>query len=129
LAAAFESGDGPTLLVGMDTPQLTPDLLERGMSAIVDGHDAVIGPSPDGGYWAIGLRRPDGRVFHGVPMSTAETLRHQRTRLDALALRTAELPALRDFDDITSAVAVADAFPHLLFSRTLAACRVVRSSQ
>src|ERR1700739_476099 len=34
LAAAFEDVDGPALLVGMDTPQLTPELLMDGLDAL-----------------------------------------------------------------------------------------------
>ena len=103
----------------MDTPQVTSELLAGGVAAILDGHDAAIGPAPDGGYWAIGLRLPDAEVFRGVAMSTRGTLVEQRRRLADLGLRTAELPTLRDFDDIGSAVAVASEFPDLVFSRSL----------
>ena len=120
LAAAFASDDGAAFLVGMDTPQVTSELLAGGVAAILDGHDAAIGPAPDGGYWAIGLRQPDADVFRGVAMSTTDTLQQQRRRLADLGLRTAELPALRDFDDIGSAIAVASEFPDLVFSRALA---------
>ena len=32
LAAAFEDIGGPALLIGMDTPQVTPDLLDAGLA-------------------------------------------------------------------------------------------------
>ena len=41
----------------MDTPQVTPELLESDW----DGADAVLGLSEDGGFWAIGLRTSTGR--------------------------------------------------------------------
>ena len=65
----------PALLVGMDTPQLTPELLLDGIRALaLDGVDAVLGPALDGGYWSIGLREPRRRsVFAGVPMSVPGT--------------------------------------------------------
>ena len=44
-------------------------------------------------------------------MSRADTGAHQRARLRALGLRTVELPALRDVDDIAAARAAADAAP------------------
>ena len=55
LAGAFAAVRGPALLVGMDTPQLTPGLL------IVDWEvaDAWFGPAADGGFWGLGLRVPD----------------------------------------------------------------------
>jgi rSAM/selenodomain-associated transferase 1 len=106
LGAAFADAGGPGLLIGMDTPQVTPALLDAGLAAL-DRADAVLGHARDGGYWAIGLRRPDAAVFHGVPMSAPSTGRVQRARLAALGLRTAVLPPLRDVDTIADARAVA----------------------
>ena len=54
---AFADVGGPALLVGMDTPQVTPGDLARGLERLAaPGIDAVLGPATDGGYWAIGLR-------------------------------------------------------------------------
>ena len=64
LAGAFEDVGGPAVLIGMDTPQVTPALLDAGLRAVERG-DAAFGPALDGGYWAIGLRDPDPRVFAG----------------------------------------------------------------
>ncbi len=113
LAGAFEdSGATPALLVGMDTPQLTPQLLADSAAELAaPGNDAVIGGAPDGGYWAIGLRRSDPRVFEGVPMSAADTGDQQRHRLRELGLTFAELPELRDVDTIDSLRAVAAEAP------------------
>ena len=82
LAAAFDDVAGPALLVGMDTPQLTPQLLLDGMHALErPGVDAVLGRALDGGYWSVGLRRPVAGAFDGVPMSSKSTWRQQRARL------------------------------------------------
>lgn len=120
LAHAFSSFPGPTLLIGMDTPQVHPGLLEAAISALLEpGTDAVLGPAEDGGYWAIGLRRPDPRVFEGVPMSSELTGAHQQRALDRLGLRVAPLPVLRDIDRIEDARAVAAATPAGAFARAL----------
>src|SRR3954464_13106957 len=110
LAAAFEDAGGPAFLIGMDTPQVTPTLLEAALDALAR-HDAVLGAAPDGGYWGIGLRRADARVFEGVPMSEDRTGAVQRARLAALGLATATLPPLRDIDTIEDARAAADDVP------------------
>jgi rSAM/selenodomain-associated transferase 1 len=120
LAAAFADLGGPALVVGMDTPQLTPRLLSHALDGLALA-DAVLGPAPDGGYWAIGLRRADSRVFAGVPMSDPATLAVQRARLRALGLTTRGLPALRDVDDIADAQSVAALAPRTRFARALAA--------
>lgn len=118
LAGAFAACGGPALLIGMDTPQVTPALLAGGLR-LLDEADAVLGATPDGGYWAIGLRRPDPAVFAGIPMSAADTCARQRDRLAALGLRVAELPPLRDVDDVADARAVARAAPRTRFARAL----------
>ncbi|MDX2974456.1 DUF2064 domain-containing protein [Kribbella solani] len=115
LAAAFEDVyDGtPMLLVGMDTPQLRPELLGFHWS----GHDAVLGLTEDGGYWCLGLRKPDRRALVGVPMSTDHTGRDQLRRLLALGLRVRMLPTLRDMDTPRDAAWLAAEFPALRMSR------------
>jgi uncharacterized protein len=115
LVAAFADAGGPALLIGMDTPQVAPVLVEEGLRALAD-HDAVFGPASDGGYWAIGLREHDPRVFAGVPMSRIYTGAIQRARLAALGLRTRDLPELHDVDDIAAARAVAAAAPGTRFA-------------
>jgi uncharacterized protein len=120
LAHAFADAGGPALLVGMDTPQVTGAQLRAGLAALEEA-DAVFGPALDGGYWAIGLRTPDPAVFAGVPMSRVFTGAIQRARLAALGLRTVDLPALRDVDDIAAARAVAAAAPGSRFAAALAA--------
>jgi uncharacterized protein len=103
LAAAFAAVRGPALLIGMDTPQVTPGLMAVDWRAA----DAVFGPAADGGFWALGLREPDPALLRGVPMSTSATGAIQRARLVAAGLRVAELPQLRDVDTAADALAVA----------------------
>ncbi|MET9877010.1 DUF2064 domain-containing protein [Actinacidiphila glaucinigra] len=111
IAAAFDHCDrGPALLVGMDTPQLTVELL-AGVGR--DGHDAWFGPAEDGGFWALGLADP-GRaaaLVRGVPMSTDRTGATQRHRLVAAGLSVCDLPVLRDVDTAADATAVAACCP------------------
>jgi len=121
LGIAFADVGEPALLVGMDTPQLTPDLLRAGLRRLAaPGVDAVLGPARDGGYWAIGLEEPDPAVFAGVPMSTAQTGAEQHARLLALGLHVALLPELRDVDTVEDARAVAALAPRTRFAATLA---------
>ncbi|MFD7711677.1 DUF2064 domain-containing protein [Streptomyces sp. NPDC059785] len=114
LAAAFAHCDGPALLVGMDTPQLTPELLT------VDFADceAYFGAAEDGGFWALGLAAPDPSLLLGVPMSTPHTGAAQRARLTGLRVR--ELPVLRDVDTAYDAALVAEAAPDTRFAARLA---------
>ncbi|MEU1178384.1 DUF2064 domain-containing protein [Streptomyces sp. NPDC005820] len=111
LAAAFERcDDGPALLVGMDTPHLTPDLL-AGVGR--DGHDAWFGPAADGGFWALGFADPAraGDLVRGVPMSTDRTGAVQRHRLVEAGLTVGDLPPLRDVDTAADAASVVACCP------------------
>ena len=118
LANAFSDLPGPTLIIGMDTPQVSAALLERGLRSL-HASGAVLGPALDGGYWAIGMRDPDPRALLGVPMSSAVTLAAQRLRLRELGLAVADLAPLRDVDTYSDAIAVAASAPNTAFARAL----------
>lgn len=111
-------GAGPVLQIGMDTPQVTVDLLrdaETTLEAPPDPAapdpapaDAVLGPAEDGGWWVLGLR--DGRdagALSGVPMSAPTTYDNTREALVAAGLRVASTAVLRDVDTVADADAVA----------------------
>lgn len=122
LAAAFEDVAGPALLVGMDTPQVTPQLLRDGMQALsTPAVDAVLGPAADGGYWSVGFKRNAASAFAGVPMSRPTTCTKQRARLRELGFRVHEQLPLRDVDTIEDARAVASQAPGSRFAAALAA--------
>ncbi|MCX4578581.1 glycosyltransferase [Streptomyces sp. NBC_01571] len=116
LAAAFADCAGPALLIGMDTPQVTPELLTVDFADC----DAYFGPAEDGGFWALGLAVPDPDLVRGVPMSTATTGAAQRERLTAAGLRVRDLPRLRDVDTAYDAGLVAAAAPGGRFAAELA---------
>jgi hypothetical protein len=108
LGGAVDAAAGPVLLVGMDTPQLTPALLDHSCRQLHEpGVDAVMGRADDGGYWAIGFRGRRHGAFVGVPMSTPATATRQLDRLRELGLRVGELPRLRDVDTFADARSVA----------------------
>ena len=118
LAAAFASTGGPAFLVGMDTPQITPGLIDAGLA-----EPCSLGLAVDGGYWAIGLPAPDDRVFARLPMSTERTGARQRARLHELGYAPVLLPELTDVDTIADAHAVAALAPHTRFAHALASLR------
>ena len=116
LAGAFAMVDGPALLVGMDTPQLRPCHLASASEALGDGAEAVLGRACDGGFWAVGLRRPAPWIFCGVPMSTPATGELQLRRLVASGHDVTVLPPLRDVDRAEDLVPVAKQAPGTCFA-------------
>jgi glycosyltransferase A (GT-A) superfamily protein (DUF2064 family) len=113
IAAALAPIEGPMVLVGMDTPQLTSALLA---CDFVD-KPAWIGLAEDGGFWALGLACPDPELVRGVPMSMPYTGAVQRQRLADAGLEIGELPVLRDVDEWDDALAVARIAPATRFAR------------
>ncbi|MGH9223525.1 MAG: TIGR04282 family arsenosugar biosynthesis glycosyltransferase [Acidimicrobiales bacterium] len=117
LAHAWSVAGGPGVQIGMDTPQVTSGALDCALG-VLDGDagagaaaGAVLGHTADGGWWAIGLRRPDPAVFLGVPMSTEGTGRCQEARLRALGLDVRLLAELVDFDRIEALAEVVRVAP------------------
>jgi len=98
-----------SLLIGMDTPQVSAGLLAGAAQRLGEGDtDAVLGLAEDGGWWALGLRDPyHGEVLRAVPTSTRETGALTLAALRAHGLRIAALPTLRDVDTYPDAHAVA----------------------
>src|SRR5262245_54786607 len=89
-------GGAGTLLIGMDTPQVTPALLHE-VACGLSHSDAVLAPAVDGGWWALALRVPAwGRLLADVPMSCADTGRHTLRALRAGGLSVSTGPSLRD---------------------------------
>lgn len=118
LAAAFDDVDPaqPALLVGMDTPQLTPALLQEAVDRLTR-HAAVLGLAPDGGWWGLGLQRPDGALLRDVPTSRADTGALQLAALHDAGLAPYLLPQLRDVDTADDARVVAALAPYGRFGR------------
>jgi rSAM/selenodomain-associated transferase 1 len=92
---------GPVLIIGSDVPGIPGDLIAKGFR-LLEGHDAVFGPSTDGGYWAIGLRRRPRTVnpFHAVRWSTSYALSDTMKNLEGRSIGM--MPPLDDVDDADS---------------------------
>jgi glycosyltransferase A (GT-A) superfamily protein (DUF2064 family) len=142
LAHIFDHCTGPTVLIGMDTPQLDAQIL-RDMFARWAAEDEATNASTstststsdadtdagttdvffgfanDGGFWTLGMREPDGSLIRGVPMSQDDTGRVQLDRLKAAGLRVSLVPELVDVDTIDDARTVATLAPRTRFAETL----------
>jgi rSAM/selenodomain-associated transferase 1 len=124
LQAAFDDVGGPALLIGMDTPQVTPAQLGDAVRALADERvDSILGPTADGGYWCVGFKEPVAGAFDGVPMSASDTYERQCRRFEQLGVRIGAQPLLRDVDTIDDARAVAAVAPATRFARALGAIR------
>jgi len=124
LTHAWAIAGGPGVQIGMDTPQIGADDLDHALGAL-DTTGAALGHAVDGGWWAIGLRRPHPDAFRGIPMSTARCGRDQEARLRSLGLTVTLLPTLVDLDTVDDLAAVVAAGPATRTARLAAAMGLV----
>jgi glycosyltransferase A (GT-A) superfamily protein (DUF2064 family) len=105
-----------SLLIGMDTPQVTARLLATVTVGLADA-DAVLGPAADGGWWTLALRDPShAEALRAVPMSTSDTGAATLDALRSRGLRVRLTVPLRDVDTAQDAWAVAEAYPDGAFA-------------
>jgi hypothetical protein len=97
-----------SLLIGMDTPQVTGALLASS-AAMLHGAGAVLGPAADGGWWLLGLHDPSwASMLAAIPTSRPDTGDRTRAALAAAGLAVTTAPSLRDVDTAADARAVAE---------------------
>ncbi|SOJ53289.1 2-phospho-L-lactate guanylyltransferase [Mycobacterium simulans] len=117
--AHADAADGyPVLQIGMDTPQVTAELLADCARRLLET-PAVLGMAFDGGWWVLGLRTPAAaQVLRGIPMSTPDTGRLTLKALRNNGIDVATLSPLVDVDLIEDIAAVRDACgPESRFAR------------
>jgi rSAM/selenodomain-associated transferase 1 len=106
-AHADAAGAGPTVQVGMDTPQLTASDLHAVADAAAGG-EAVLGPAADGGWWVLALRDASAAaVLAGVPMSRPDTFDSTCRALVAAGQSVRVGHELMDVDTVDAAAQVA----------------------
>ncbi|MEI7769485.1 MAG: TIGR04282 family arsenosugar biosynthesis glycosyltransferase [Chloroflexales bacterium] len=101
LCDALAGGAAQAVVMDSDSPTLPAVYLRQSFAELAAGADVVIGPCEDGGYYLIGLRRPQPRLLREVRMSTPDVLRDTLAIAAELGLRAALLPTWYDVDTAT----------------------------
>jgi glycosyltransferase A (GT-A) superfamily protein (DUF2064 family) len=105
-AAAF-----PVLQIGMDTPQVTSELLESCARELLEAA-AVLGLACDGGWWVLGVQSAaTAECLRDVPMSQSDTGALTLAALRATGAEVVLVPELADVDTIDDVDAVRRACP------------------
>lgn len=101
------AGSGPVVIIGTDIPSIDRSDIAAAFKALGKS-DAVVGPSGDGGYWVIGLKRLPRvlRPFSNVRWSTHHTLADTLVNLSQF-----KVARLRCLDDVDTARDLARAAP------------------
>jgi len=100
LTAALEAGACQAVVMDSDSPTLPADYLVQAFDALSGPNDVVLGPCEDGGYYLIGLKRPQPRLLRDVQMSTPYVVRDTLALAEQLDLQVALLPSWYDVDTV-----------------------------
>ncbi len=96
---AFGQGVARAVLIGSDSPDLAPEIIEQAFDGL-QRHDAVIGPSSDGGYYLLGFTAecflPE--VFEDICWSTDRVCDQTMCVLDRHERDVSVLPQWHDID-------------------------------
>jgi rSAM/selenodomain-associated transferase 2/rSAM/selenodomain-associated transferase 1 len=93
---AFDGGARRVVLVGTDIPGLTVEIVEAAFSAL-DEKDLVFGPSIDGGYWLVGMAKPQN-IFDGIVWSRPDVLETSLASAQKKGITAHVLAPLNDLD-------------------------------
>lgn len=96
ITTAWNQGARRIVLIGTDIPGITVDVLDQAF-AVLETHDLVLGPSTDGGYWLVGMKRPE-KIFSGIGWSRADVLHKTLEIAKAKGLSVDLLAPLTDLD-------------------------------
>lgn len=96
-AAHFLADAERVVIIGSDCPDITATDIEDAWLAL-EGHDVVLGPALDGGYWLIGLRAASPDLFADMPWSTDQVFGETMHRARERNMRVAVLRELSDVD-------------------------------
>jgi uncharacterized protein len=99
LTYCLNGGFHRAVIMDSDSPTLPPDYVTQAF-AMLDDADVVLGPCDDGGYYLIGLTRPQPRLLREVRMSTPYVLRDTLALAEQENLRAVLLPTWYDVDTV-----------------------------
>lgn len=93
----FLQGHTPIILAGADCPLLDTTILQQALAELAN-HEVVLGPALDGGYYLIGLNRPQPQLFSAMNWGETGVLAETKHRCQQAKLSVALLPILSDID-------------------------------
>jgi uncharacterized protein len=92
--------EAEVVMLGTDSPTAPADFIEQAFEFLETNSDAVLGPTEDGGFYLIGLRKPaDRRIFENVRWSSPKTFAQARENIMNLNWHLRETPGWYDVDE------------------------------
>lgn len=95
----YENHYNKIVLIGADSPDLPVEYISEAFSRL-DSSDVVIGPSEDGGYYLIGMKRPEDYLFKDIPWGSPRVLEGTINILKKQKIPYSLLPEWYDIDNL-----------------------------
>jgi uncharacterized protein len=96
----FKCGFESVCLIDSDSPTVPPGNFAEAVELLsATGDRVVLGPSDDGGYYLIGLKKLHRRLFEEIDWSTERVLNQTTQHARELGLEVKLLPTGNDVDD------------------------------
>ncbi|MEB3227533.1 MAG: TIGR04282 family arsenosugar biosynthesis glycosyltransferase [Synechocystis sp.] len=111
--AAFAQGSDKVMVIGIDCPFITSELLITAFEAL-DTHQAVIGPALDGGYYLLGLTAPRPQYFQQIDWGTDQVYAQTLAKIEHTGEGHQVLPPLPDIDRPPDLAHLTPQFSHWL---------------
>ncbi|MFN9175458.1 MAG: TIGR04282 family arsenosugar biosynthesis glycosyltransferase [Synechocystis sp.] len=110
---AFSQGSERVVVIGIDCPFITEELLQMAFRVLAD-HDVAIGPALDGGYYLFGLNSPNPSYFQQIHWSTSQVYAQTLAKIQQNGDRHYALPPLPDIDRPSDLERLKPQFSHWL---------------
>jgi len=99
----FQCGFNAVCLIDSDSPTVPAATFVHAMEILRSSREhIVLGPSDDGGYYLIGLKKPHREMFERIDWSTERVLEQTKARAKEIGLAIKLLPTCYDVDDFTT---------------------------
>ena len=99
----FKCGFESVCLIDSDSPTVPAENFAKAIDLLNTSADRVVlGPSDDGGYYLIGLKKPHRQLFEAIDWSTERVFDQSMQRARAIGLEVKLLPTGYDVDDVLS---------------------------
>jgi rSAM/selenodomain-associated transferase 1 len=85
------------IIIGSDCPYITPALIDNAFS-VLDDHDIVIGPTLDGGYYLLGMKKLHQELFYNVNWSSETVFTSTLEKIKNSGLSYGQTELLNDID-------------------------------
>jgi rSAM/selenodomain-associated transferase 1 len=99
LSDVLAGGAVKAVVIDSDSPTLPARYLNQAFEQL-ETADVVLGPTEDGGYYLIGMKKPHSHLLRQVPMSTPHVLEDTLKIAAETGVRVSLLPAWYDVDTV-----------------------------